>query len=185
MENNNDFNEILDGLDALSVSDEIKNSIKQDALLLQVAKKRRELGLKVSTGCNHYVFVGNKCKEMKAVAEILAKLYHNFGHIQKGHLVVAEKGDLIDLNIGRSFLKTRDVCESAVGGALLIYDIDKIKNGENDFVGDGALNAILNTLKGYYNEFTVIITAEKDRFQNFLNCNPGFQVRFTRFIEFN
>ena len=112
--------EIEDELGALVGMEEMKRMIKEIYAWIYVNKKREEMGLKARKQALHMMFKGNPGTGKTTVARLIGKLFLKMNVLSKGHLIEAERADLVGEYIGHTAQKTRDLIKKAQGGILFI-----------------------------------------------------------------
>ena len=183
MDNEIKVKEILDELDALSVSDSVKKAIGEMAMFLKYLKMREERGLPSSNGyCYHYIFQNGSDEEITAVAQILARLYKHYGILKEDRVTAVTKSDLVVESIGQSTVKTRNVIKDALGGILLVKnagELDRCKVFEEEVI-----NTVYCDMETYRGEFFVILAGEENSITNMLLCNDGLRIRIDKYVNF-
>ncbi len=92
-------------------------------------KKRQEIGLKSEKQVLHMLFKGNPGTGKTTVARMIGKLLFEMNILSKGHLVEAERADLVGEYIGHTAQKTRDLIKKAMGGILFIDEAYSLARG--------------------------------------------------------
>lgn len=93
----------------------MKKMIPEIYAWLYVNKKREEEGLKAGKQVLHMMFKGNPGTGKTTVARLLGKLFYNMNVLSKGHLIEAERADLVGEYIGHTAQKTRDLVKKSAG----------------------------------------------------------------------
>lgn len=66
---------------------------------------------------------------------MIGKLLFEMNILSKGHLVEAERADLVGEYIGHTAQKTRDLIKKAMGGILFIDEAYSLARGERRILG--------------------------------------------------
>lgn len=104
--------------------------------------------------------------------------------LEKGHLIEAERADLVGEYIGHTALKTRELVKKAIGGILFIDEAYSLaRGGEKDF-GKEAIDTLVKAMEDYKNQFVLILAGYAEEMDDFLCCNPGLPSRFPLHIDF-
>jgi hypothetical protein len=85
--------------------------------------------------------------------------------------------------VGQTALKTREVCQQALGGVLFIDEAYTLVGKENDY-GQEAIDTLLKFMEDSRDDLVVVVAGYPDKMAGFLNSNPGIRSRFTRFMNF-
>ncbi|GGA24818.1 AAA family ATPase [Paenibacillus physcomitrellae] len=178
------FAEIRKELEQLVGLDNIKTLVYEIFALLQVARLRTDVGLLSEAQVFHMVFRGNPGTGKTTVARIIAKLFQKMGVLSKGHLIEAERADLVGEYIGHTAQKTRDLVKKAMGGILFIDEAYSLaRGGEKDF-GKEAIDTLVKAMEDHKNQFVLILAGYSDEMEFFLDTNPGLPSRFPIQIDF-
>lgn len=164
--------------------DDIKKIIKEIYAWIYVNKKRQEIGLKSEKQVLHMLFKGNPGTGKTTVARMIGKLLFEMNILSKGHLVEAERADLVGEYIGHTAQKTRDLIKKAMGGILFIDEAYSLaRGGEKDF-GKEAIDTLVKHMEDKQHGFVLILAGYSREMNHFLSLNPGLQSRFPFIIEF-
>ena len=177
--------ELLKKLNSLIGLTEVKEEINSLSNLIKVRKLRQERGYEQPEMSLHLVFTGNPGTGKTTVARLLSKIYNRLGVIRTDKLVEVDRSGLVSGFVGKTALKTKEVCESALGGVLFIDEAYALTNTEskNDF-GAEAVNTLLKFMEDNRSDFVLICAGYTDLMEQFLDSNPGLRSRFNRFIYF-
>jgi stage V sporulation protein K len=176
--------EIEEELVALVGMEEMKRMIKEIYAWIYVNKKREEMGLKARKQALHMMFKGNPGTGKTTVARLIGKLFQKMSVLTKGHLIEAERADLVGEYIGHTAQKTRDLIKKAQGGILFIDEAYSLgRGGEKDF-GKEAIDTLVKHMEDKQHEFILILAGYSREMDYFLTLNPGLHSRFPLVIDF-
>jgi stage V sporulation protein K len=176
--------EIEEELGALVGMEEMKRMIKEIYAWIFVNKKREEMGLKARKQALHMMFKGNPGTGKTTVARLIGKLFLKMNVLSKGHLIEAERADLVGEYIGHTAQKTRDLIKKAKGGILFVDEAYSLgRGGEKDF-GKEAIDTLVKHMEDKQHEFILILAGYSREMDYFLTLNPGLHSRFPLVIDF-
>ncbi|GAA0339296.1 stage V sporulation protein K [Bacillus carboniphilus] len=179
-----ELREIERELSALVGMNEMKKMIKEIYAWIYVNKKREEAGLKSGKQALHMMFKGNPGTGKTTVARLIGKLFQKMNVLSKGHLIEAERADLVGEYIGHTAQKTRDLIKKAIGGILFIDEAYSLgRGGEKDF-GKEAIDTLVKHMEDKQHEFILILAGYSREMNHFLTLNPGLESRFPLVIDF-
>lgn len=176
--------EIEKELGSLVGMEEMKKMIKEIYAWIYVNKKREEQGLKSGKQALHMMFKGNPGTGKTTVARLIGKLFQKMNVLSKGHLIEAERADLVGEYIGHTAQKTRDLVKKAMGGILFIDEAYSLgRGGEKDF-GKEAIDTLVKHMEDKQHDFILILAGYSREMEFFLSLNPGLHSRFPLVIDF-
>ena len=176
--------EIEEELGALVGMEEMKRMIKEIYAWIYINKKREDSGLKAGKQSLHMMFKGNPGTGKTTVARLIGKLFQKMNVLSKGHLIEAERADLVGEYIGHTAQKTRDLIKKSIGGILFIDEAYSLgRGGEKDF-GKEAIDTLVKHMEDKQHEFILILAGYSREMDYFLTLNPGLHSRFPLVIDF-
>jgi probable Rubsico expression protein CbbX len=115
----------------------------------------------------------------------MATILHHLGYIERGHMVVATRDDLVGQYVGHTAPKTKDVVKRALGGVLFIDEAYYLYRPENERdYGQEAIEMLLQVMENQRDELVVILAGYKERMDTFYQANQGFRSRIAHHIDF-
>lgn len=179
------LNEIETEMSALVGMEEIKKMMKEVYAWIYINKKREEAGLKPGQQVLHMMFKGNPGTGKTTVARLIGKLFLKMEVLPKGHLIEAERADLVGEYIGHTAQKTRDLIKKASGGILFVDEAYSLgRGGEKDF-GKEAIDTLVKHMEDKQNEFILILAGYSREMEGFLKIEPRSSIAFSASISFS
>ncbi|MCJ7841211.1 stage V sporulation protein K [Lederbergia sp. NSJ-179] len=177
--------EIEKEMNSLVGMSQIKKMMKEVYAWIYINKRREEAGLKSGGQVLHMMFKGNPGTGKTTVARLIGKLFHKMDVLPKGHLIEAERADLVGEYIGHTAQKTRDLIKKSAGGILFIDEAYSLgRGGEKDF-GKEAIDTLVKHMEDKQNEFILILAGYSQEMDYFLRLNPGLHSRFPLVFHFS
>jgi stage V sporulation protein K len=171
-------------LNRLVGMEDLKYHVKEIYAWLHINKCRMEMGMKAEKQALHMLFKGNPGTGKTTVARKLGTLFHEMKVLSKGHLIEAERADLVGEYIGHTAQKTRDLLKKASGGILFIDEAYSLgRGGEKDF-GKEAIDTLVKAMEDQQHDFILILAGYPKEMDRFLKLNPGLPSRFPVVISF-
>lgn len=170
----------LDGLIGLAP---VKSLIADLIRVQELEELRRGRGLTAATPSPHLVFVGQPGTGKTTVARLVGELYRAIGLLPSGHLVETDRSGLIAGYLGQTALKTRAVCEKALGGVLFIDEAYSLVTDSHGY-GQEAIDTLLAFMENNRGRFALVVAGYPGRMDAFLESNPGLRSRFDLTIPF-
>lgn len=185
-------NEHTDNLDVLlkELNDliglkKVKKLIHEYRAFIEIQKRRRHANLKAEPLVMHMIFKGNPGTGKTTIARLLGKIFKEMGVLEKGHLIEAERADLVGEYIGHTAQKTRKIIQKALGGILFIDEAYSLaRGGERDF-GKEAIDTMVKALEDFKDSLIIILAGYRDEIEDFMATNPGLKSRFPLQMDFD
>lgn len=175
---------IIARLEALIGLAPVKRLIAGLAHVHDFDRQRARRGLPAVAPSPHLVFTGNPGTGKTTVARLVGELYKAVGVLPRGHVVEASRADMVAAYLGQTALKTRALCERALGGVLFIDEAYTLTQGHHDQYGEEAIGELLTFMENHRGEFAVIVAGYPGEMHQFLESNPGLRSRFDEVVAF-
>ncbi|MDG5789037.1 stage V sporulation protein K [Evansella sp. AB-P1] len=178
------YKQVQQELDEFIGLSTIKQFMKEIYAWIYLNQKRQEEGLIAGKQVFHMVFKGNPGTGKTTVARLIAKLFRDMGVLEKGHLIEAERADLVGEYIGHTAQKTRELVKKAIGGILFVDEAYSLaRGGEKDF-GKEAIDTLVKAMEDQQHSFVLILAGYPKEMDRFLKLNPGLPSRFPMKVTF-
>ncbi len=181
-----DLGEALAELDDLIGLEKVKAEVRTLINVLEMRRRREELGLPTADLSLHMVFRGNPGTGKTTVARLVAKIFAAMGILEKGHLVETDRSGLVAEYAGQTGPKTHRVVDQALDGVLFIDEAYSLVSSEGeDPYGSEALQALLKRMEDQRERLVVILAGYPKPLDELLESNPGLRSRFTQHFTFD
>jgi len=179
------LDQIFAEVNSLIGLENVKKQLNKMAAFIRVEQSRKKILGKSSSIDYHFAFLGNPGTGKTTVARFLGKIFKSLGLISKGHLVEADRSDLVAKFVGQTSDKTNKLIDSAMGGVLFIDEAYSlvVENSGNDF-GRQAIQTLLKRMEDDKGKFIVVVAGYPAEMTKLINSNPGLQSRFKKQITF-
>ena len=169
----------MEELDRLIGLESVKNQLRRiKATLLKNKGSGEPLNL-------HMCFYGNPGTGKTVVARLMANIFYEIGVLPTNMLVETDRSGLCGRYIGETGPLTHKKVKEAMGGVLFVDEAYTLSSGDSgEDYGAEAIAALLKDMEDYKGKFCVILAGYKDEMEKMIACNPGFDSRINRKIEF-
>jgi len=174
-------------LDAMAGLEPVKRQIRTLVAQLRMATLREEQGLPSVTRPHHFVFAGPPGTGKTTVARVIGEIFAGLGLLERGHVIEAQRVDLVGQHLGQTAIKTSAVIETALNGVLFIDEAYALSNSGysgGDAFGAEALQVLLKRAEDDRDRLVVILVGYQAEIAQLLASNPGLSSRFTTRVEF-
>ena len=174
--------QIMDKINAFTGLTEVKQEIR--SIIDNIKRQKRDNPGKPVQLKSHFVFTGNPGTGKTTIARLFADILGSLQVLPSGHLVAVTRKALVSQYVGDTALKTEQVINKAMGGILFIDEAYALKQGDDDKVGQEAIDTLLPYLENRAGDFICIIAGYTKEMTMFLRSNSGLDSRFKQKIEF-
>ena len=177
----------IERLESLVGLENIKQSIMAHASLVNLNRRRMELGLFNHMPPMHMVFTGNPGTGKTTVAELIGEIYYGMGVLSSGHLVEVDRSKLVGQFLGDTEKNTLNAIKSAAGGVLFIDEAYNLFTNDPDRrdYGHRVIETLLTYLSMEQTNMIVVLAGYTVEMEHLLQSNPGLKSRFSYIFHFN
>ncbi len=175
----------LEQLDALHGLSGVKQAVRDIADFYRVRALRGASAAQQDVGL-HMVFTGNAGTGKTTVARLLGAIYRELGILPTGHLIEADRSEVVGEYLGQTAIKTRERVEAALGGVLFIdeaYALSQDARG-GDSYGTEAVNTLVKLMDDHRRDFALVLAGYPAHMEDFLDSNRGLRSRVARTLVF-
>lgn len=165
----------------------VKRQVRTLSAQLRMASVRRGQGLAAAPAPQHLVFAGPPGTGKTTVARVVGKVFAGLGLLARGHVVEAQRVDLVGQHLGETALKTSKVIDEALDGVLFIDEAYALSNtgyAGGDAFGTEALQVLLKRAEDDRHRLVVVLAGYPNEIDVLLSTNPGLASRFTTRVDF-
>jgi len=173
-------------LDQLIGLEQVKEQVRKLVDTIELGRERERRGMPPLMVSHQLVFTGNAGTGKTAVARIVGQIYKDIGLLKSGHLVEAQRADLVAAYIGQTAAKTQAVIDRALDGVLLIdeaYSLAPTADEGGDF-GFEAIATLMKAMEDNPHRLVVFLAGYKEEMSRFMDRNRALKPRFGTVIDF-
>ncbi|QXJ20377.1 AAA family ATPase [Actinomadura graeca] len=161
----------------------VKREVRALVAEAKGARLRKEAGMTAHTRPRHLTFAGNPGTGKSTVAGVLGRLYAELGVLPSGHLVRAERADLVGAHAGDGAAKIRRVFERAAGGVLLIACADPLDPAASARDAEAA-DALAAAIESCPDDLVVVLSGPGSGHGGLLAARPALARLFPTTVRF-
>lgn len=164
-----------------------KRQVRSLSAQLRMAAVRRSQGLAAAPAPQHLVFAGPPGTGKTTVARIVGKIFAGLGLLERGHVVEAQRVDLVGQRLGETAIKTSGAIDRALDGVLFIDEAYALSNtgySGGDAFGKEALQVLLKRAEDDRHRLVVVLAGYPNEIAELLSTNPGLASRFNTRVDF-
>ena len=177
--------QILAELDAMIGMSDIKKTVREIAIIIQMQKERDEKLGKESAGRDHNIIItGNPGIGKKTIVRILGALFKATGILKKDTVIEVNGNDLKGTFIGESKVIVNEKCDEAMGGILFIDEVYLLAyNQRNDALAWEAVDTLRFRLENDWTKYVIVLAGNEKDMQMFIHTQPGIRHKFRHYLH--
>lgn len=169
--------EVLAELDDFVGMTDVKEFIRRMMNLLTIQRKDAATTSQQATMGAHMVITGNPGTGKTTLARKLGEVFLSAGVLSSGHVVETDRSMLIGQYIGETARLVQKYCNEAMGGILFVDEAYMLKQNDQDFFGQEAIDTLMKRMEDDRDKFIVIVAGYQKEMQTFIGANPGIKSR--------
>ncbi|MBR1484205.1 MAG: AAA family ATPase [Prevotella sp.] len=179
---------ILADMDQFIGMQEVKDAVREIAFAVKNSIHRAEMGLGGQDRMGmHIVLTGNPGTGKTTIARKLGEILAAIGYLDNGHVVEADRSQMVSPYQGETPKVVNRLCDKAMGGILFIdeaYTLAPVsQSGDRDAQGAQALETLMKRMEDDRDKFVVIAAGYRTEMENLFRVNPGMRSRFNYFLN--
>ncbi|MER7533200.1 AAA family ATPase [Streptomyces sp. NPDC097704] len=181
------LDEAMAELDEMVGLTPVKRQVRSLSAQLRMAAVRRGQGLAAAPAPQHLVFAGPPGTGKTTVARVVGKVFAGLGLLARGHVVEAQRVDLVGQHLGETAIKTSKIIDEALDGVLFIDEAYALSNtgySGGDAFGKEALQVLLKRAEDDRHRLVVVLAGYPNEIDDLLSTNPGLTSRFNTRVDF-
>ena len=164
---------------------QVKNEVEEFVAKSKIDKIKVERKLIDKSLFNmNMVFYGSPGTAKTTVARLIARIMYDKGIIKEPKFTEVGAADLVGAYVGHTAIKTTDVFERAKGGVLFIDEAYTLANEKAGGFNQEAIDTIIKEMENNRENTMVIFAGYKNKMEEFIDCNPGFKSRISKYVDF-
>ncbi|MDR0858336.1 MAG: AAA family ATPase [Oscillospiraceae bacterium] len=164
---------------------EAKSVITKALAYYKAQKLFKDKGFERKNTALHMLFTGNPGSAKTTAARLFAQIMKDNGLLSRGTLIECGRADIVDIYVGGTAPRVKNLFKKAKGGVLFIDEAYSLVDGESGMYGDEAINTIVQEMENVREDMVVIFAGYPDKMENFLLTNPGLRSRIAFKVKFD
>lgn len=180
---------VLEEIDQLIGLDPVKDELNRIIAFASVMALKKERDIPFGSINLHMVFTGPPGTGKTTIARYIGKILYEIRLLRKGHLVEADRSQMVGSHLGETAKIVTDKVKEALDGVLFIDEAYTLAGGggataRTDPYGQEAIDTLLKLMEDNRDRLVVIFAGYTNEMRRFLEANPGLKSRISRQIEF-